>query len=261
MWYGVVWYGVVWCGMVRCGVVWCSMVWWGVVWCGMVRCGVVWCGVVWYDVVWCGMMWCGVVWYGEVWCGMVWCGVVWWGVWCGVVWCGVVWYRTLRVNDYNLVGPVAVCPPRDQQTRGRYHGGRRPSSDDSLHSPTVIPPLALDKPSIMKRYHHRWTCSHTSPRRSPTMVTLHDTRFVECRWWNDGWTVKTVVTWRSSASMIPAPGFDSLFRRGSSSRRSHTCDFTLFWRRKIASMNQVRWSGIFCYLASLPKRQRRRVFR
>ena len=27
--------------------------------------------------------------------------------------------------------------------------------------------------------------------RSPTMVTLHDTRFVECRWWNDGWTVKT----------------------------------------------------------------------
>ena len=94
-------------------------------------------------------------------------------------------------------------------TRGRYHGGRRPSSDDSLHSPTVIPPSALDKLSIMKRYHHRWTCSHTSPRRSPTMVTLHDTRFVECRWWNDGWTVKTVVTWRSSASMIPAPGVTS----------------------------------------------------
>ena len=46
----------------------------------------------------------------------------------------------------------------------------------------------------MKRYHRRWTCSHTSPRRSPTMVTLHDNRFVECRWWNDGWTVKTVVT-------------------------------------------------------------------
>ena len=22
--------------------------------------------------------------------------------------------------------------------------------------------------------------------RSPTMVTLHGTRFVECRWWNDG---------------------------------------------------------------------------
>ena len=23
---------------------------------------------------------------------------------------------------------------------------------------------------------------------SPTTVTLHDTQFVECRWWNDGWT-------------------------------------------------------------------------
>ena len=91
-------------------------------------------------------------------------------------------------------------------TRGQYHGGRRPSSDDSFHSPTVTPPSALDKPSIMKRYHRRRTCSHTSPRRSPPMVTLHDTRFVECRWWNDGRTVKTVVTWRSSASMIPAPG-------------------------------------------------------
>ena len=38
-----------------------------------------------------------------------------------------------------------------------------------------------------------------------TMETLHDTRFVERRWWNDGCTLKTVVTWRSSASMIPAP--------------------------------------------------------
>ena len=79
-------------------------------------------------------------------------------------------------------------------SRGRYHGSRRPSSDDSFHSPTVIPPSSLDKPSIMKRYHRRRTCSHTSPRRSATMVTLHDTGFVECRWWNDGWTVKTVVT-------------------------------------------------------------------
>ena len=55
---------------------------------------------------------------------------------------------------------------------------------------------ALDKSGIMKRYHRRRTCSHTSPRRSPTMVklhdttparsptmvALHDTRFVECRW-------------------------------------------------------------------------------
>ena len=80
------------------------------------------------------------------------------------------------------------------EPRGRYHGGRPPSSDDSLHSPTLIPPSALDKPSIMKRYHRRRTCSHTSPRRPPTMVTLRDTGFVECRCWNDGWTVKTVVT-------------------------------------------------------------------
>ena len=38
-------------------------------------------------------------------------------------------------------------------TRGRYHGGRRRSSDDCFHSPTVIPPSILDKPSIMKRCH------------------------------------------------------------------------------------------------------------
>ena len=33
--------------------------------------------------------------------------------------------------------------------RGRYHGGRRPSSDDSFHSPTVVPPSALDKPMFV----------------------------------------------------------------------------------------------------------------
>ena len=90
-------------------------------------------------------------------------------------------------------------------TRSRYHGVWRPSSNNNIHSPTVSPPSTLDKLSIMKCYHHRQTCSHTSPYPSPTMVTLHDTRFVECRWWNDGWTVKTVVTWQLSASMIPAP--------------------------------------------------------
>ena len=98
-----------------------------------------------------------------------------------------------RANRYRTKHPLPFCSCF-RLTRGRYHGGRRPSSDDSFHSPTVIPPSALDKPSIMKRYHRRGTCSHTSPRRSPTMVTLPDTRFVECRWWNDGWTVKTVVT-------------------------------------------------------------------
>ena len=40
---------------------------------------------------------------------------------------------------------------------GRYDGGWRPSSDDSFHSPTVIPPSALDKPSIMKRHHRQRT--------------------------------------------------------------------------------------------------------
>ena len=69
----------------------------------------------------------------------------------------------------------------------------------------AITPSALDKPSIMKRYHRRRTTRWCVTARSPTMVTLHDARFVECRWWNDGWTVKTVVTWRSSAFMIPVP--------------------------------------------------------
>ena len=64
-------------------------------------------------------------------------------------------------------------------TWGRYHGDRRPSSDDSFHSPTVSPPSALDILSIMKCYHCQRTCSHTSPHRPPTMVTLFDTRFVE----------------------------------------------------------------------------------
>ena len=109
------------------------------------------------------------------------------------------------------VFPLSNTIPTSHASRstmlwGRYHGGRRPSSDDSFHSPTIIPPSALYKFSIMKRYHRQWTWSHTSPRRSPTMVTLHDTGFVECRWWKDGWTLKTVVTWRSSVSVIPALG-------------------------------------------------------
>ena len=97
-------------------------------------------------------------------------------------------------------------------TGGRYHGGRRPSGDNSFHSPTVIPPSALDKPNIVKRYHRRRTTRWGVTARSSTMVTLHDIRFVECRWWNNGLTVKPVVTWRSSASMIPTPGL-SVSRR------------------------------------------------
>ena len=91
----------------------------------------------------------------------------------------------------------------EAETRGWYHGGQRPSS---LYSPTVIPPSALNKPSIMKRYHRQRTTRWSLTARSPTVVTLYDTLFVECQWWNDGWTVKTVVAWRLLASMILAPG-------------------------------------------------------
>ena len=60
-----------------------------------------------------------------------------------------------------LAPPLSNFPVHAQrrpvEVRGRYHGGRRPPRDDSLHSPTVIPPSALDKPSIMKCYHRRRT--------------------------------------------------------------------------------------------------------
>ena len=45
----------------------------------------------------------------------------------------------------------------------------------TVFSPIVIPPSALNKPSIMKRFHHGRTCSHTSPHCSPMMITLHST--------------------------------------------------------------------------------------
>ena len=53
----------------------------------------------------------------------------------------------------------------------------------------------------------------TSLCRSTMMVALHDTGFVKCRWWNDGWTVKSVITRGLSASMTPAPGFLAVIRR------------------------------------------------
>ena len=115
----------------------------------------------------------------------------------------IVCAATLRNCRSNLLSHPQYTDT--ELTRGWYHRGRRLSNVDSFHSPTVIPPSALDKLSIMKRYHCRRRCSHTSPHCSPMMVTLHDIGFVECRWWNDGWTVKTVVTWRLSASMTPAP--------------------------------------------------------
>ena len=79
--------------------------------------------------------------------------------------------REVLTKTSQLPSLAGICRTH---IRSRYHGGRRPSSDDSFHSPTGIPPSALDKPSIMKRYHRRPTCSHISPRRSLTMVTLHD---------------------------------------------------------------------------------------
>ena len=40
--------------------------------------------------------------------------------------------------------------------------------------------------------------------RLATVVTLHDTRFIDCRWWNDGWTENcrhlTVVSLRYTGS-------------------------------------------------------------
>ena len=113
--------------------------------------------------------------------------------------------RTLSKCSVGVLGHLQRSNRREPWHR--YHGGRRLPSNSSFHSPTVIPPLALDTPSIMKHYHQRRAGSHTSPHHSPTMVTLHDTRFVEYRWRYDGWIVKTVVTQRSSAYMIPAPDF------------------------------------------------------
>ena len=102
------------------------------------------------------------------------------------------------IRDVYHVGGYAsttACPAatlrQKLHIRGRYHGGRRPSSYDSFHSPTVIPPSALDKPSIMKRYYRQRTTRWGVTARSPTIVTLHDTRFVECG--------MTVGLWRLSS--------------------------------------------------------------
>ena len=153
----------------------------------------------------------------------VYCDWVRWKVWSATS--ISVWQHVKLSEQISPWDTLACCWEVEQQTNnprsagilrtvhletiwGRYHGGRRPSSDDSFPSPTVIPPSALDKPSIMKRHHRRQTTRWGVTARSPTMVALHDTRFVESRWWHDGWTVITVVTWRSSASMIlaRAPG-------------------------------------------------------
>ena len=54
--------------------------------------------------------------------------------------------------------------------------------------------------TVQPSFHHRhstnrvsWSVTIVGERRGevwlPTIVTLHDTRFAECRWWNDGSTV------------------------------------------------------------------------
>ena len=108
--------------------------------------------------------------------------------------CPVTLLASLMCGEVQPGGQHTDCSWLPNDLWGRYRGGRRPSSDDSLHSPTVIPPSALDKPNIMKRFHRRRTMRWGVTAHSPTMVPLHDTGFVECRWWNDGWAVKTVVT-------------------------------------------------------------------
>ena len=68
---------------------------------------------------------------------------------------------------------VSLLPEYAYQPRGRYHWGRRPSSDDSFHSPTVFPLSALNKPSIMKRYHRlRVVCLHDTGPRSLSLIVI-----------------------------------------------------------------------------------------
>ena len=67
-------------------------------------------------------------------------------------------------------------------------------------------------------------------------------RFVECRWWNDGRTVKTVVNWRSSASMIPTPG------RVKQVTYTDTLAANLpKAMSSIASSNRTGWLGVECW--------------
>ena len=70
------------------------------------------------------------------------------------------WLNVYRLctekSGYDCCSGCVFC-----QFWGRYHVVRRPSSDDSFHSPTVIPPWTPDKPSIMKRYHRRPTSDST----------------------------------------------------------------------------------------------------
>ena len=72
------------------------------------------------------------------------------------------------------------------------------SSNNNNHMSQTA--LDLDKPSIMKRYYRRWTCSHTSVRPSCSSPLPQLDRLV-------GLVVK------ASASRAEGPGFESRLRR------------------------------------------------
>ena len=65
-------------------------------------------------------------------------------------------------------------------TRGRYHGGRRPSSDDSLHCPTVIPPWAFDKPFSLSNRHSTIGIRQTVFTAQPSFHHRHSTNHFHC---------------------------------------------------------------------------------
>ena len=94
---------------------------------------------------------------------------------------------------------------RHCNTRDRYHGGRWPSGDDSFHSPSFHHQHSTNQVSWSVTIVDECAVTHHLVVRW-RWLRFMILGFVKCRWWNDGWTVKTVVTWWSSASMIPAPG-------------------------------------------------------
>ena len=110
------------------------------------------------------------------------------------------WGRVARLPTARLPPPSPLGPSgkATTSTAARPGAGIMEADDRQVTTVFTVQPSFHHRHSTHRVscsvYHRRRTCSHTSPRRSTTMVTLHDTRFVECRWWNDGWTVKIVVT-------------------------------------------------------------------
>ena len=81
--------------------------------------------------------------------------------------------QSLNLNYFSfilLAEPLTDDAPKTTRPRGRWR-------------------LTTSRPADHRRRKTRWGVT----ARSPTMVTLLGTRLVECRWWNDGCTVKTAV--------------------------------------------------------------------